>query len=101
MYKQATLWKHYIDVPNMLGGMPVNGDPRKDADCAIAVSFGRNTIPDNELSGLRHEYDAECSGSDIQFMERLDKADFNAGKPNIAIANTAAYSLNICGIPII
>ena len=100
-YSRSKLWAHYADVFNLLGGMPTNGDARIDADCAIALSFARNTIPDALLPETRLLLDDRFKGNHLAMIEHLCARKFDAGGPNNAIGNIAEICLNKYHIPLI
>ena len=100
-YSRYKLWAHYADVFNLLGGMPTNGDARIDADCAIALSFARNTIPDALLPETRLLLDDRFKGNHLAMIEHLCAQKFDAGAPNNAIGNIAEICLNKYHIPLI
>lgn len=102
IYPRSTLWMHYLDVFNLLGQMPNNGHPR-DADCAIALSFGRNSVPDNHLADVRNFYDA-FKQNDAETMDHIDHpyfSGFDPGQPNHEIAQRAEVCMVAYDIPLI
>lgn len=101
MYSTRRLWIHYADVFNFLGGMPVNGEPRTDADCAIALSLARNTIPDHLLSDTRLMLDERFQGNHLAMMEHLCARGFDPGKPNNQIGNAAEVCISAYHLPVI
>lgn len=101
-YSKSALWIRYADVFNLLGGMPVNGSP-SDADCAIALSFGRNNVPDNRLPDVRDLFD-DLQGNNLETIERIGHAyfgDFDPGLPNVHIAQHSALCMIKFNIPLL
>ena len=88
-YPTSTLWMHYLDVFNLLGPMPINGSPY-DADCAIALSFGRNNISDDHLLDVHTCF--RSSDSVMAAITNINRSHgdnvngFHAGIPNHDIA---------------
>lgn len=102
VYPTSTLWMHYLDVFNLFGQMPINGSPY-DADCAIVLSFGRNSIPDDRLLNVRNFYDA-FKQDDAETMDHIDHpyfSGFDPGWPNHEIAQRAEVCIVAYGIPLI
>jgi len=101
-YSKSALWIHYADVFNLLGGMPVNGSPR-DADCAIALSFARNSIPDNRLSHTRSLSDC-FKGDNLGTIKHINNAyseEFDPGQPNNDIALKSMFCVDKYGTPLL
>lgn len=100
-YSTRRLWMHYADVFGLLGGMPINGSPL-DGDCAIALAFARNSIPDNRLPDVRNFYDV--FKQNIETMDHISHpyfSGFDPGEPNNDIAKRAYACIMTYGIPTI
>ena len=75
---------HYA---NVFGTMPTNGG-WIDSDGAVALAFGRNVIPDNQLHRVREILDKSCSGSHLAMLQYLaNNQKFDHGRPNRQIAS--------------
>lgn len=92
VYPTGYLWRHYWNVFDTLAP---NGAP-PDADCAIALSFGRNTIPDDLLPFLRRHYDSilDKEHADDILLNQLDREGFIPGNPNRHIAEVAYMAIH-------
>lgn len=100
-YPTSALWMHYFDVFNLLGQMPINGSPY-NADCAIALAFGRNSVPDDRLPNIRSFYDV--FKQDIETMDHISHpyfSGFDPGQPNYEIAQIAEVCIVSYDIPLI
>lgn len=87
VYPTSTIWLHYADVLYLSGPMPINGNPY-DADCAIALSFWRNSIPNHRLADVRNFYEA-FKHNDEETMDHISHpyfSGFDPGEPNYEIA---------------
>lgn len=98
-YPTSTLWMHYFDVFNLLDGMRVNGNI-SDADCAIALSFGRNSVPDYSLSDIRNSF-AMLKEDSVATIDHINRSGFNPGLPNIEIARKGLWDIVDKGIPLL
>lgn len=91
-YSGAHLWMRYW---NVLATLDPNGTP-SDADCAIALAFGRNSLPDNFLPVLRRHYDGilDKKQADDILLAQLDHEGFRSGNPNRHIAEVAYMAIH-------
>ncbi len=101
-YSRLELWAHYADVCNVVfDRMPVNGSPY-DADCAIALSFGRNSITDYRLPDVRNFYDV--FKQDIETMDHISHpyfSGFDPGQANYDIARRTHACVMTYQLPVI
>lgn len=97
-YPISTLWMHYVDVFNLLGQMPINGTTF-DADCAIALSFGRNSVQDYKLSDIRNAFETFEKNS-VTTIDYVNRSHFDPGLPNNEIARTGLWRTIERQIPI-
>ena len=82
-------WKSWMYYANIFGAMPRNGECA-DSDGAVALTFGRNDIPDNQLHRVREILDKNYSGSHLAMLQYLANNNdqvFNPGQPNREIAD--------------
>lgn len=90
---------NYVDVLGLLGPMPVNGS-LFDADCVIALSFARNSVPDNELPRIRQLAHA-LKGNDAATIGHISRDfHFDPGLPNNYIAVNGKFCIDYA-IPLI
>lgn len=91
-YPTGYLWRHYW---NVFGTLTHNGTP-SDADCAIALAFGRNTLSDRELPIVRRDHDniLDKAHADDIHIRQLDHKGFNPGSPNGHIAEAVYMSIH-------
>lgn len=84
-YPMGYLWRRYW---NVFATLTPNGTPT-DADCAIALAFCRNSVPDRKLPLIRnvlHNDEASETDRDIKTMQSLSDMRFAPGIPNYDIA---------------
>ena len=82
-YPEWRLWMYYA---NVFGAMSPNG-MLLDSDGAVALAFGRNSIPDCDLSSVR-SLDQVRGESYLATIKRLSDQGFDPGTPNQKIAET-------------
>ena len=78
--------------------MSPNGNAQ-DADCGIALAFGRNSIPDKNLALVRDIRENERS--DFATIKKLATGTFKAGAPNKAIGDKARLCILLHDLPMI
>jgi len=88
MYSGAKLWMYYA---NIFGTMPPNGSAHLDSDSAIALAFGRNSIPDHDLPSVKKILDRQFPKSHLEMIKYLDAQGFDPGEPNYHIAQTILF----------
>ena len=83
-YLQWKLWMYYA---NIFGTMPPNGTPR-ESGYAVALAFGRNSIPDQNLQSMvcKKVYRPHVTAH-LATIAYLNHEGFDPGKPNRHIAN--------------
>lgn len=79
--------------------MRVNGSV-SDADCAIVLSMGRNSVPDYRLSDIRNSFDT-LKGDNVATIDHINRSGFNPGLPNIEIARKGLWDIVEQGIPLL
>ncbi|MEK7082762.1 MAG: hypothetical protein AAB972_01205, partial [Patescibacteria group bacterium] len=96
VYSSMKLWTYYA---NILKGMPPNGTIF-DSDHAIALAFGRNSIPDYNLPSICRTFHDTYHASDLPMIQHLNDQEFDPGKPNRHIAQFIGYYIEKCHKPV-
>lgn len=94
-FSRVQEWYYYA---NIFSGIPQNGAP-EDAQCGIALAFGRNSVPDKDLASVRAMREKE--GSDFAAIKKLAACGFDAGTPNKEIGHAVRMSILVQDLPMI
>lgn len=86
--------------------MPPNGTC-SDSDAAVALAFGRNSVPDSELSNIEIFFKETClcresiQEAHLDVIMYLDDLGFDSGEPNYEIAHYIESYIEIYRKPVV